>query len=179
MPGLQRNWLMQRQTVTWLPSKQDLQAAPGKTLLPSTHLELAPFKEPRLKTSVFFNSMDLRSGSWETLRPFLFSPWTKLHTVKRLILVLGVYQRTSWIYTLKSTTRTQSQESFQLESKEQGTNAIGTDLQHPAVSPYYNCPPVRCGFDSSILPTIAMMSMESCVPWAFQETYRAGEPPNW
>lgn len=65
---------MQRQAVTWLPSKQGLQAAPCKTLLPSTHLELAPFKEPRLETSVFFYSMDLRSGSQETLRPFLFSP---------------------------------------------------------------------------------------------------------
>lgn len=65
--------------------------------------------------------MDLRSGSRETLRSFLFSPWTKLHTVKRLI--FGVDQRTSWIYTLNPTTRTQSKESFQLEkSKEQGTN---------------------------------------------------------
>lgn len=44
---------MQRQTVTWLPSKQGLQAAPCKILLPSTHLELAPFKEPRLETSIF------------------------------------------------------------------------------------------------------------------------------
>lgn len=41
--------------------------------------------------------------------------------------------------------------------------AIGTDLQDPAASPYYNChqqkhelgPPVRCGFDSRLLFTTA------------------------